>query len=335
MAVLNRQNGQLDSLIGKIDAPIKQHIEELREGWKGKQQIYNVFAHENTTNFGEYFTAETTLEDFEAVGENGVAFETDFRESFKLLVEPFEWKSEFRISLTLLEDAKFGKIKSKTQSFVDSYYRTKEKFGAKIISNGQLTSMTFGNKTQQTFPINTADGLAMFSTAHPSIYGDTSEGTAVQSNKFNMALTYDNMSIMETNMQNFLDDRGNLLDIEPDTIMINNNATTKQLLFEILGADGKPVTADRAGNYHMDRWDVIVWKYLTVPADLVSTSPFFYMMDSNKNQEISGLVWMTRLDLSTRSYMDDNTDAIVHKGRGRFTATPVKWRVIARAGIES
>jgi hypothetical protein len=42
-----------------------------------------------------------------------------------------------------------------------------------------------------------------------------------------------------------------------------------------------------------------------------------------------GLVWLDRIPLSVKSYIDENNDNNIIKGRARFSAAPNNWRVIA------
>jgi hypothetical protein len=59
-------------------------------------------------------------------------------------------------------------------------------------------------------------------------------------------------------------------------------------------------------------------------------------MDSRYNS-MAGLMFCERVPLEVKSYIDENTDANIWKGRGRWSAAPVDWRAIARcaAGLGS
>ena len=58
-------------------------------------------------------------------------------------------------------------------------------------------------------------------------------------------------------MQNFMDDNGNLLTLAPDTIIIPNDYSLKNAVFEAIGADKDPDTANNGFNYLFGRWNVI------------------------------------------------------------------------------
>ncbi len=330
--IVTKVSGLNDSIYGKSFAPIKQHLVKREEMWEGgRSMIDHVFAKDTTTNFAESYTGETNIQDFDAVGENGRYPERTFQADYSKIVEPEEWKNSFSISQTMIEDAKMGKAKMRGNAFVDAYMRTKEKFGATIYTEGDQTSMAFGNKT---FNIAGADGKALFATDHGSI----TNGYGAQTNKFDVDLTsasiYDKLSIMEDKMQNFRGPDGELLNITPDTIIIPNRGTAqdsafKQKLFEALNADGNPTTAERSSNYHFGRWNIVVWSFLGNMA--AATVPYMIMLSKQYMEDYMAMVWLQRLELSVKSYVDENTDANIWKGRARFGAAPVDWRYAAVA----
>lgn len=320
--IMTEQAGILNTAFGDVQYPVKQYLKERDELFQKKSLLQYMFAMEESTNFAEQYSSETAFDDFTPAGENEAYTDTDFEESYAKVIQDIEWKKQFSIGLKLIEDAKMGKIKKKGNAFLNAFYRTKEKFGAAMFVKGQETSLTFGGKT---FDIACADAKALFSKIHPSKTGKT----GVQSNLFDVEFSYENLAKVETAMQNFTDDNGNLLGVEPDTIVIPNSAAIKQRVFEILNADGNPTTADRSGNFQAGRWNVVVWGYLGNPSNLTSGKDWWILMDSQYNEVNSAIVWQTRKELATKSYVDENTDANIWKGRARFSAAPVDWRVAA------
>ena len=85
-------------------------------------------------------------------------------------------------------------------------------------------------------------------------------------------------------MQGYRDDDGNLLNIMPDTIVIPNSAKLKKAVFEAVGADGIPTTANHSMNYQLGRWNVVVWPYLPVVAGVTAGKNAWYLLDSQFNQ---------------------------------------------------
>ena len=109
---------------------------------------------------------------------------------------------------------------------------------------------------------------------------------------------------------------------------VKPSALQKQAIFEDLSAHGKPNSADNNGNYHFDRWNVIVAPYLESPTGLTEGKAWFMLADSRYIKMNAALVWQERMPLSVRSYIHEPTDENRWKGRARFTCSPVDWKGI-------
>jgi len=253
--------------------------------------------------------------------ENGAYPESTFQEGYSKVIEPETWKLQFAVTQEMVEDGKIGKIRSRANAFMLSYNRTKELFATGIINSGNATSMTFGGKS---FDISGADDKAMFATDHPSKTG----GTSVQSNLYNGAFSYDNLSYAEEKMHYFKDDDGNILTVSPDTIVIPDKAAIKKVVFEAIGAEGIPGTANNSYSYQFGRWNVVISPYLTNYSGTTSGQDTWYLLDSAFNDAYQALIWLDRIPLITKSYIDENTDANVFAGRARYSAGINNWRTI-------
>jgi len=196
-----------------------------------------------------------------------------------------------------------------------SYNRTREKFASYFLIYGNAATFTFGGKTYNN---SCRDTLALFSNSHTSKTG----GTGTQDNYDTLAFSYDNLATVEERMQKFTDHDGNLLYIQPDTIIIPNNAAIKKLVADAVFTDsGKPDTANNSFNFHGERWNVIVWNQLS---KLSAANDPWYVCDSKRNA-IDGLIWLDRVPLTIRSWIDDETGNNVFGGRARFGGAPVNW----------
>lgn len=327
--IITKSSGLNDTIFGKVYAPVKQYLTDREQLHQKSSMIDKLFAVDSTKNFAELYGSETGMDDFAPVDESGVYPTTDFQAGYERILTPHEWKQSFGISQTMIEDAKYGKIKRKGSAFVSAYYRTKEKFAAAAYSNGVSTTMDFGGNT---FTITGADGKALFATDHPAKGG----GYDDQSNVYDAAFSYDNLSKLEALAANFRNDEGERLVVNMDTIVVPYSSTADamqmKLIYETLNADGQPDTTNRAANYQFGRWNVIRWPFLTAPTGITSGTSWFMLIDSEYLQTYAAMVWLNRLDLSVKSYVDENTDNNIWKGRGRFIAGPVDWR-FAIAGI--
>lgn len=320
--IFSKSSGLNDDLYGKSLAPIRGVIEENVESFRAMSIIDKVYYLDTSKNFAEKYTAETALGDFEDVGENGAYPKTSMQESYSLTVEPTTWKSSFEATREMVEDANFGKLKSRANIFATSYNRTREKYATGLLAGGVGESTVIGGRTYSTL---CADGQPLFSTDHPSITG----GYEDQSNLFTGAFSVSVLDAMQEKMQDFRDDNGNLLNLAPDTIVIPNVAELKRAVFEAIGSDLDPTSSRNACNFQMGLWNVLISPYL--PRTLGGKA-YFFLLDSKFNQDYMCLPWVDRLKLTVHTDRDPNTDACVWRGRARFGAGFNNWRSIAICG---
>jgi phage major head subunit gpT-like protein len=237
------------------------------------------------------------------------------------------WKNSFQITQEMIEDAKIMDMRKQPAAFMTSYERTRELFGAAIYAGwmNKTTSITFRGRS---FDIKGADGKGIVATDHPAkVKG------AAQSNCFTNAFSADALGLVETAMQNFKGDNGEILDVAPTTILIPNDAGMKKAVFAAIGADKEPTTANNAFNYQYGRWSVIIWPYLN--QFITAGSSPWALIDPTYNENYGGAVWNDRVPLTITPDVDKNTDAAIWRGRSRFNATGNDWRFIAVGGIAS
>jgi hypothetical protein len=323
--LFSKTSGVNNSSFGKSQEPIKMFLEQQEEAFQKSSIIPHVFYEDSTTNFAEKYTYETSLGDFEPTGEGGAYPRSSMQEGYSKVIEPEEWKLSFEITQQMVEDGKLGKAKQKAGAFMLSHGRTKEKFAAGLLNFGQSAQMTFGNNSKA-FDISCADGLALFATNHPSKTG----GYSAQSNYFGNAFSYDALSYVEESMQKLKDDDGNLLNIQPDTIIIPSNSRIKKLVFDAIGAEGIPGTPNNSFNFQYGRWNVVMSPYIVNTSGITAGTDTWFLQDSSYNEAYGGLIWLDRIDLTVKSYIDENTDNNIWKGRSRYGAAPNQWRAICK-----
>ncbi|MGD6898604.1 hypothetical protein [Bacillus infantis] len=323
--IFSKSSGVNDSIFGKSQEPIKLMLEQQEEAHAKNSIISHVFYEDDTTNFAEKYTYETSLQNFEATGEGGAYPRSSMQEGYAKVIEPEEWKNSFEVTQTMIEDARMGKVKQKANQFMTSFGRTKELFATGILNNAQSGTFRFGG-TGKVFDITAADGKPLFAVDHPS---KTGRGQS-QSNYFGNPFSYDALGLVEEAMHYFRDDDGNILNLQPDTIIIPDKARIKKMVFDAIGAEGIPGTANNSFNYQFGRWNVIISPYLNNTNGITGGTDSWYLMDSTYNEAYAGLVWLNRLDLNVKSYIDENTDNNIFKGRSRFGAAPNNWRAIVK-----
>ena len=324
--IFSKSSGLNDSIYGKSEAPIKAFLESNVKSYEEMSTIKKIFKMVESENYGEKYTGLTGLASgFQPVGEGG-AYPTDERqEGYSKFLENITWKDSFQVTEEMIEDAKVLDLnKIGARGFIDQFYLTREKYGAQLLVGAVAgTTSSFRGITMD---CTSADAVSLFSTAHTSKTGNT----AVQSNKFAGAFDVDVLGKIETKMQNFTDDNGEVLNIAPDTIIIPNDAALKKAVFAAIGADKDPATANNGFNYQFGRWTVIVSPYLN---GLISSDKPFFMLDKNYNDNYNGLLFLDRISLTVKSWIDDNTDNNVWSGRARFVCGANDWREIAVGGV--
>lgn len=321
--IFAKSTGLNDSIYGKSEAPIKAFLEENVKAYNDMSFVEKVYKMMDSSNYGEKMTSFTALaQGFMPVGEGGAYPKDDRQEGYSKFLEHETWKDSFTVTQEMVEDSKLLDLnRTGARGFIDAYALTREKYGAAILVGAVAgTSTTFRGLN---IDCTCNDGLSIFSTAHTSVTGG-----ATQSNKFSNTFSADNLGLVETAMQNFKDDNGEVLTVSPDTIIIPNKASMKKKVFEAIGSDKDPATSNNAFNYQFGRWTVICSPYLN---DM--TDDHYFLFDKKYNDNYNGLIWFDRIPLTVSTYIDENTDNNVWKGRSRFVAGCNDWRAIAVGGV--
>ena len=326
--IFSKAAGVNDSVFGKSQEPIRFMMEKDIEGHENESALPKIFKEVKSNNFAEKFTSKTSLKNFAAVEEGGGYPISNMQESFSKVLEPVTWKNSFFVTEEMLEDKKMLDIKGEALGFTQSYGRTKEMFGAALLMGGVTGSAKFDNKN---FDAKSADGVALFSEAHPSVIKDNK---SKQTNLFKEGFSVDALSSLECKMNDFRDDNGHILSVAPDTIIIPNNYELKRDVFAAIGADKDPNSSKNGFNYQFGRWNVIVWNQLNPLVTTDNPRPFI-LLDSKYNERAGGAIWINRIELTVKSYIDEGNDNNVFKGRARFTAGFNNWRAFAISGIKS
>ena len=324
--VFSQAAGVADSIYGNCQAPIQMLLEQRGEAFEQQSIIKHLFRMSETDNFADIFTTLTGMSGFDPVGENGAYPVDGMQEGYQKLLRSETWKDSFAISEEMIEDAKAMDLKKEPAAFFTGYNRTREKFGIALFGGaiqGQKSIIYRG----KSFDTTSADGVCVFNTQHkPKVSGDK------QSNMFSDEFSVDALDKMETHMQNIRGDNDEILDVQPDTILIPNIASLKRSVFAAIGADKDPETANNGFNYQFGRWNIVISNYLNQFIKK-GTQPWI-MLDSRYNEEYGGAIWNDRVKLKVRSTIDDNTDANVWRGRSRFNACFNDWRFAAVGGAE-
>ena len=323
--IFSESVGKNDALYGNWQAPIRMLLETNEEACKQVSIAEKLFVHEKSTSFAESYTALTALDGFDPVGENGAYPEKDMEQGYAKIIQNVTWKNKFTVSQEMVEDSNVIDFRKRPTAFMNAYYRTRENFAAALLG-GAIAGSTSIIYRGKSFDTTCADGGALFSASHGAkVHGDA------QSNVFSNSLTAENLGLLETAMQNFRGDTGEILAVSPRVLLIPNDAALKKAAMEAVGSVDEPTGSTNAWNYQYGRWEVWVWPYLN--QYLASGVSPWILLDPDYNDQCDGLVWQDRVELTVRSYIDQNTDANVWAGRARFAAGFNDWRAVAVGGI--
>ena len=321
-------SGLNDPIFGNVQVPLKEYLIKRAEAFEQASVLKNLYRFVKSDHWEEGYGSETAMDDFQPVGEGGAYPSTDFQSSYLQRLVNETWKQSFVVTKEMVEDAQLNSMQSRANKLVTSYHRTRELFGRALYAGGLAgTSVTFNGKA---FKSSSADGKKLFATDHPSkVKGGN------QSNCFAGDFTATNLAKVETRMQNFLGDNGEVLAVSPDTIWIPNDAALKKTVFEVIGADKDPGTSNNGFNYHYGRWNVICDPYLTRALQLLGITSYtpWFLLDSKFMEENEGAIFQDRVKLNIRSVVDDNNDDNKWLGRARFTAGFADWRGVAAGGV--
>lgn len=318
-------SGLNDSIFGKSQAPIRMFLEKRAEAFEQQSMLPKLFKMTKSENWAEKYTAMTSMEGFQPVGEMGKHPHDHMEEGYDKIIRHEVWKDRFSISREAVDDNKIMDLEGRPGAFIAGYYRTRERFGAAMLGgaiSGQ-SKVAFGGKS---FDAVGADGQPLFSKAHPS---KVNKGT--QSNLFADAFSADALMAMESAMQDVRDDSGNVLTVAPTTILIPNDYTLKRDVFAAIGADKDPNTANNGFNFIFGRWNVIIWQYLN-QFITKGTKPWV-LLDERYNEDYAGAIFQDRVELEVESYIDRDTNANVWDGYARFGAGFNDWRGYAVGGV--
>lgn len=317
-------SGLQDSIFGKSQAPIRMFLEKRGEAFEQASMIKELFNMGTSKHWGEKFTTMTAMDGFQPVGENGEYPVDGMQEGFDKFIEHMTWKDSFSLSREIVDDGKLMDLRKQPAGFITGYYRTREKFGAALFG-AAITGKSKMTYKGRTFDATGADGKSLFDKAHPSKLGKLT-----QSNQFSDAFSVDALDAMETEMQGFKGDNGEILDVAPNTILIPNDYKLKRDVFAAVGADKDPNTSNNGFNYQFGRWNIIVWPYLN--QFITGGTRPWVLADTRYNEEYGSAVWLDRVQLEVRSELASN-DANVWKGYARFSAGFNDWRGFAVGGV--
>lgn len=213
-----------------------------------------------------------------------------------------EFAKGFQIERTLYDDNQYDVMRDRATDLGRSAFRTREVKGASLF-NYAATAAGY-------------DGVPLISANHPL----SPSNSAVQGNSWNLALSNGGLSTVRQAMREWTDDRGNLANVQPDTLLVPPEL--EETAWKIIQTPSiyEPGSPNLTGNFHRNRYNVIVWDYLTDAAR-------WFLVDSRLMKRF--LKWYDRIPLEFGQTEDFDTFVAKYRAYMRFSFGYSNWRWIA------
>lgn len=224
----------------------------------GLRTIFNQQIKKSKDFVGELFTVEKSTKQAEfnqgigslgmmdewGASNNQVSYE-DVNKGYKATYLHKKYSKGLTLERELVEDDQYGEIKKRVRLLTQSVYFTRQYYGALLFN--EAFNATYAGP----------DAVALCSASHPYSPSDAT----VQSNAGTGALNATNLETARTAMMGWKDDKGNLLVIEPDTLIVP--PALRKAALVIADSNGEPDVSDNNINIWKGSVDVIEFKFLT------------------------------------------------------------------------
>ena len=272
--------------------------------------VDTLFSIESSTRFEESYQGMGALGTV-PVFDGTIAYH-DFDAGYRTDIRNYEMAMGIAVERRLVDDDQYNQINRRASNMASAFNNTIETDAANVFINAFTDSGT--NRMGQS--TNGADGVALLSAAHPD---SPANANSTQSNEGTLALTIDNLDTTRQNMRSFKDDKGNLLGVNPNTLLVppELERTATQLIAQ--RATYEPNSAEFNVNMFAGRFNLIVWDRLT-------DANAWFLMDSTLMKQHLIWQWRIRPEFS----QSDDFDGLLAKYRGymRYGIGWTDWRFI-------
>lgn len=341
--IFNIHEAVKNSAFNVLQEPIQMFMENQVEAFEKDSIIDKLFVKKTSDKFREEFRSITTMDGFKPTEDLEVAGISDFEESYNKQFVFQTWTNSFVISKQTLEDKRDMDVAQMTQMFIKSFGRTREQYAVNFIAAGlgaENTAMAIGPNAGK--GADTVDGKIegekqqYFHNAHKPV-GYGKEGrNFTQSNKFYAVidgvsnasaiaenaeeLVLDVLGQVENKMSVYKDDKGNIVPVDVDTIVLGKDYRLNDLIMRGLKSKYGSAMAGNGVNLQYGKYKVVSNAYLSGVRGFRDEDHGVILLSSDRNREGLGLVWFDRKPLEVRSYIEDKTEANVIAGRARWGA---------------
>jgi hypothetical protein len=266
-----------------------------------REQLFNVYQGQKDTDHFENFGA-ISPDAWRSFNNSGVPASVGFDRGYKTNITPGEFIVELPVRRKFIEDNLYPQIMNPVLQLGDSYALLTETDAASVFNNAFSGSFVGG------------DAVALCSAAHPNAPDNAG---VTQSNTGTLPLNVANLETTRLAMQAYKDDKGNLVAVQPDTIIVPPalEYTARQAVL----SSEDPTTANRAINARADAYNIVRWDYLTDAND-------WFMVDSVRMK--MNLLWNDRVPLDIHLKAGDTSVQATWIARARYGYGWTDWRWI-------
>jgi phage major head subunit gpT-like protein len=258
-----------------------------------KDYIGLIYNEDNSTKAAEHNLGTGSvgvMDEWSATG-NQVSYE-DVNKGFKSNYVHKKYSKGIQIERELADDDQYGEIKKRVNGLAQSVYYTRQVHAASVFNNAFNGSFAG------------PDGKALCAADHPLAPGSVS----TFSNFGALALSEANLETVRNNMKAWTDDKGNLLAIDPDTIIVP--PALRKAALVIVDSAQQPDTNYNNINVYKGTMKVIEWDFLT------DTNAWF-VADSSRMKQF--LHWFNRRKPILEQEKSFDTEVAKYKTVGRWS----------------
>ncbi len=301
MAVLTRANfaDLLDPAFRKIYTDAEKELPYK------SQDVYNIFP--STKNL-EKDSSVSGLQQLAEITEGDAVTADTIYQGYDVTYTHKKFGRKTIITEEMVDDDQFREIEQRAKGLAIALNRTVEQSGSDLFNNG----WTAGGGGKSKFQTG-GDALAFFSTAHTR-----SDGGATQSNSTTMDLAEDALETILVNMRATLDDRGEIILVQPDTLIVPP-ALEKEARIS-LESTQRVGTANNDINPYQGALKIIIWDFIGSAAGGSDTA--YFVLDSKSHK----LNWFWRRRQQLERNVDFNTGNVEYKLTGRWSNGFADWR---------
>lgn len=233
-----------------LDPGIRAIFEQQRTALAAASVIPQLFNVASSNKAVEYDLGVGGMADFEKY--EGVIRYDDPEQLWRPSYTHEEYVKGFKVERKLYDDDMYNVINKRPAAFAIAAMRTREKHAASIFNNAFAAAGYTG-----------FDGVTLCDGSHPN----SPSNASTQDNEGTTALSYDAVVSTRELMRAFKDDRGELVPVNPDVLLVppELEGTGNEIVKTMRGPNSQqPGTANYAANLVQDRGvKLVVWDYLT------------------------------------------------------------------------